>query len=195
MFCSKCGKELAENAEFCSECGQKLGEVQEVTEAQVVEVADIENIEEEQNCLDIFNRFLRFENKAWNIVGFVYLGFGAIYLFFTFIFFVTSLFASEDVAAGLLMAFGMSAAYFFATLMFMAVGVVNLIMASKTKKYISEVYTNVEPAFNRANSVGLIVLGYLFNSIAMAFFLVNFIRAKVKKKIFASIIRRQQGTL
>ena len=55
------------------------------------------------------------------------------------------------------------------------------------------IYKDARPVVKRCSSVGMIVLGAMFNTIAMAFIIVNFVLAKTKAPILQRVVERQQA--
>ena len=45
MFCTKCGKEIADHAKFCSECGTKVPELKEEPNTASCEEKPIEEVQ------------------------------------------------------------------------------------------------------------------------------------------------------
>ena len=54
-FCSKCGKQLAEDAKFCSECGAKVSENNNSTQRKVVYEGEIHKC---PNCGEVLESFV-----------------------------------------------------------------------------------------------------------------------------------------
>lgn len=172
MFCYKCGSEIPEESRFCPNCAAEMNFLDTETE--------------DKEFLDNTHRFLRYERVPWKAFGIFFLIFGGIYgviaLFMGLVFMITM----EDVFLGLLMGF----LYMLVASMFLAIGYVNIKMVSKVDFYLERVYTEPKTVFDRTGSVGMIVFCAFFNTVAMAFYIVNFVRTKNSQKIIERINRK-----
>lgn len=186
MFCTKCGKELENNAKFCVFCGEKIvGEQQEpVYEDKAA--SEEEQIKEEQKFLDETHRLMRWEKKAWSIAGNVFLIMGAI---FAGLFLLLGImFAFIEPAAALI--FFIYAGIFGG--MYIVEGVIGKKAAERIDFYLNSLYNDFETSRARCESVGMIVFGAFCNQIAMVFYIINFTRMKTNKEIIARINARMQ---
>ena len=145
---------------------------------------------DERAFLDQTHRLLRWERKAWSISGKVFLIMGIVFAALFFLLGILMIAVNEggDVAA-----FG---AFFFTYAlvfgcMFIAIGVINIITAGKIPQYTDTLYRDFRAAHTRCNSIGMIVFGYFFNTIALVFYVINFVRMKTNKAICKRILTRQ----
>ena len=178
-FCNNCGKELLEGTLFCPECGAPV-----MNETDADTSTDDFAIKQEKECLDNFHRLFRYERTAWKIFAIVWLAFAGFLLLFGTIFAAASVSLSEFVAVGVM--------YIFMGLMYLPIAIVGFCMMGKVKYYINTVYNDVRPTIVRCNSIGMIVLGAIFNPIAMIFIIINFCRAKGSNYILERAAKRQQ---
>lgn len=186
-YCIKCGNELNDDARFCVSCGTAV--VQEAAPEVETYVAneDAVLIQEEKECLDNFYRFFKYERLAWKISGIVATVLACVFIGFGLLFVL--------VGAGLEEAFfmGFSSIYIVYGIAFLPIGIVSLKMVGKAEYYMDIIYRDARPAIKRCNAVGMIVLGAFFNTIAMAFIIVNFVLAKTKAPILQRVVERQQA--
>ena len=60
-------------------------------------------------------------------------------------------------------------------------------MIAKVDFYMNSLYTDCEETVKRCSSVGMIVFGALFNTVAMIFIIINFVNVKNNEKILKEI--------
>lgn len=178
-FCNNCGKELLEGTLFCPECGAPV-----MNETDADTSTDDFAIKQEKECLDNFHRLFRYERTAWKIFAIFWLIFAVFFLFFGIAFSALAVNTTELLFVGVM--------YIFMGLMYLPLSIISFCMTGKVKYYINTVYNDVRPTIVRCNSVGMIVLGALFNPIAMIFIIINFCRAKGSKYILERAAKRQQ---
>ena len=65
-------------------------------------------------------------------------------------------------------------------------------MTKKARKYRDMINYDLNTVVKRCDSIGLIVLGALFNQPALIFIIINFVRVKCKKKLIDQIINKQK---
>lgn len=218
-YCSNCGNPLNPGAAFCHTCGAALKaivpETDEtpvaapvveaepvVVEAPVVEATPVveapaaepvvlpantdKDIQEEKKFLEDTHKFLRWEKKAWSIAGKVMLIVGIV---FAALFFLLGIIlaATESAAPGIMM-FVYAVIY---GVMFIAIGIVNLKAADKIPQYTDTLYKDFRAAYKRCTSIGMIVFNYFFNTIALVFFVINFVRLKSNRAMCDRIMTRQ----
>lgn len=218
-YCSNCGNPLNPGAAFCHTCGAALKaivpETDEtpvaapvveaepvVVEAPVVEATPVveapaaepvvlpantdKDIQEEKKFLEDTHKFLRWEKKAWSIAGKVMLIVGIV---FAALFFLLGIIlaATESAAPGIMM-FVYAVVY---GVMFIAIGIVNLKAADKIPQYTDTLYKDFRAAYKRCTSIGMIVFNYFFNTIALVFFVINFVRLKSNRAMCDRIMTRQ----
>lgn len=180
-YCSKCGNNVPDDARFCGKCGAEMVENQTVGSPVFTEQFKLE-----KEFLDNTHKILRWEQKAWRIVGRVFTIMGAIFGgFFTLFTFVG---LSTHAAMGMI--------FFIYALIFgglyIAIGIVSLQAAKKIDYYLNTLYKNVEPTVTRCTSVGMLIFAIFFNTIAMVFFVINFSRMKNCKQRIADIQDHQR---
>lgn len=180
-YCAQCGKELQDDVQFCVYCGASAN-------------PEATNFAEEKDFLDTTHRFLKYERICWNIFGIFSLVMSAIFLLFTLLMLAGAsglvIDAETEAAFGLGIVSVMMVVY---CLLFVPFAVIGLVCASRIKRYMNEMYTDIRATADRCNSIGLIVLGAFFNNIAMIFYIINFARFKSNKKVVERIIHRQQS--
>ena len=188
-YCTNCGNAIPNEASFCGVCGTPAA----VSQNQY-------DYDEEKAFLDYTHRFLRYERLAWKIFGvvflivsLVFLGVGILCLFDSLIsgegadnIYSYAYFSTSVLMSAYLLMYG---------IMFLPVAIVCTKMVKKVEWYMSGMYTDVRPTATRNASVGMIVFGAIFNTIAMVFYIINFANTKSKGAVIDRIIRRQQGTL
>lgn len=95
---------------------------------------------------------------------------------------------AEDEAAALMVVGILFIVY---GVVFLPVAIVNLVLKSKVGKYRDKLYTDCTDGVKHASSVGTIVLGAIFNSIALIFIIINFIFMKRNRETFERIKANQ----
>lgn len=155
---------MEDTAQFCPYCGSKSEESQQ----QSVERA---------KAFYTFRRNLRHERKSWKIFGGVWLGVSIATCFFPLIFLLMGFALQEP--AFLLMGF----IYFIYPLCFLPPAIVSLIMGKKITGYLDNLDTDPNPAVDRCGGVWLIVMGALFNNLALVFIIMNFIHVKTYRHL------------
>lgn len=168
--------------------------VAEETAPVVIPQHNREELKEEKEFLDLTHRLLRWERKAWSISGKVYLIVGivlaAYFCLFGLIFTITGLATDTPEAAVI----GLVVAIAYGLIiggMIAAMGIVSLKVAGKIPQYTDTLYKNFSATHKRCNSVGMIVLCAIVNTIPLPFYLINFIRMKRHQKLADRILTRQ----
>ena len=146
------------------------------------------DILQEKEFLEQTNRLLRWERKAWSITGKVYVISGIVLaVLYTLLAIVFAVIDEE--------LYGFSIIYIALALqlglMFIALGVVNNINAEKINQYTDTLFKDFRAAYKRCGSIGMIVLCYIFNSVSLVFFVINFVRMKTNKDLADRILTRQ----
>lgn len=177
IHCNNCGHEIPDTDRFCSVCGSPVGAIP-------VAPAPVIGIEQEKECLDDFHRFLKYERLCWKIFGIVWLVLSCAIFSIGFIMLLASM-AEEFLV-------GMGFTYMLISLMYLPLAIINLKMVKKAENYMNIVYNDVTPVAERCGNAGMIVLGAIFNEIAMVFIIINFVRVKNNKAIIESAAARQQ---
>lgn len=128
--------------------------------------------EEQQKCLDEIYARLKNERLCWKIFGFVWIGYAVLFTLLAF-----------------------AEAYFiiYPFIMYAPLAVISFIMVGKVDRYMNTLYTDCGPVVERCSSVGMIVFGALFNTVAMIFIIINFINVKSNKQTLEDIKRNQDA--
>ncbi len=186
MYCIKCGNELNNDAKFCSFCGQRVEqEKNEELFVQFSQTSVDEELKEEQAFLDETYRYLRWEKKAWDIFGNVFLILGIIV--FVLLLIVGLVAAIEGLA--IVLPIMLIYALIYGTLLLVP-GIVAKKAAIRINFYLESMYVNFETTRARCESVGMIVFCVLFCQISLIFYVINFARMKGGKKIIDRINKR-----
>ena len=181
-YCQYCGKELSDDSRFCDACGTPCVQAEE-TQTPPPDMSAAMYAEEKQ-CIDIYERFLRYERLAWKITGIVLTILGGVFAFFGMIMAI----ADDYIGVSVGLVYMMHALF-----MFLPIGIISLNMISKVDYYRNTLYNDIRPTITRSESIGMLVFCFLFNNVAGAFFLVNFVRTKCNRAAISRIIRNQQG--
>ena len=169
--CKTCNSTIPENCRYCGYCG-----------AEILPETDPE---EERSCLHHLRRNLRHERVAWRAYGILYLIAGILIHLSAFLLLIVAL-------TDPLFLFN-AVTYYLMSLVYIAIAIVSLILSKKAWNYSEQVPTNCEAAVQRAGRVGTIVLGAIFNQIALAFIIVNFIHVRTHKDLLDRIIEKQKN--
>ncbi len=113
--------------------------------------------EAQQALLDNIYLRLKHERLCWKIFGFVWLGYAALFT---------------------IIGFFAPVVFLYVALMYVPLGIINFKMIGKVDYYMNTLYTDCEPVVKRCSSVGMIVFGALFNTVAMIFIIINFVNVK-----------------
>lgn len=159
-----------------------------------------QNAGSDERLLSDISRFLRYERIAWKVSGIVF-------LVCTVMFFVGSILM---IAGGIIYAdqpyydyvpvmpafgfIGAGMVYLIAGLIcYLPLSIIGFTMVKKVSYYQDTLYTDVSIARARCGSVGMIVFGAIFNTIAMAFIIVNFVKVKNEAQALDRIEAMQRG--
>ncbi len=195
MYCKCCGAQLNEQDAFCTVCGMKNERPAPVQNENNVPVGNESLVPMEENtpnqAFDTMFRMFKYERLAWKIVGIVYSLLGGLYALLGILYLVLGgIISIDDYYVGTLL-FTYGFMFFAVAISFGVVGVFGLVMINKVQRYMNEMSFNIRPAIIRANSVGMIVLGALFNQVAMIFIIINFVFAKTNKSALEQIAQTQ----
>ena len=207
-FCNRCGHGVSTDATYCPSCGEVFNQNANNTAYanqnqyntydqynqynQAPPRAPYESPEEasarRQRVIDNFYLRLKWEHKAWSIYGKVMTIFGAVCGGITLISFIAMLFTFGEMATF----WGLYAYLFFIyTIITLPVGIVSIIMTGKVKSYMDGLYYDCGPAVTRGESIGMLIFNYLFNTVALVFYIINFAHVKSHKSEFEEIRRLQ----
>ncbi len=187
MICNKCSAQIPDNSRFCGVCGAPVPSAYEQATytPPVSEPVKEYTIAEEKECLDSFARFFKYERLSWKIFGIVWLVISCFFGGLGFLAIVTS-----TAVDGFLSVVGVM--YMLYALLFLPIAIVNLKMIGRAEHYMNIVYTDASAVEERAGSIGMLILGYFFNTVALIFIIINFVRSKTEKDILKSAQRRQE---
>lgn len=178
-YCGYCGRVMADNDQFCANCGATAIPTPDA-------VPEDMQIAEERAFLNYLYKFFKFERLMWKIFGIVFLVCFGIFFVFGLIFLFAG-FGTGEAA----FAFGSVMYVLAASITYLPVAIINFIMVSKTERYMNTLLSeDVRPAITRAGSVGMIVFGALFNTVAMIFIIINFAKVKGNPQIVSRIFAR-----
>lgn len=143
---------------------------------------------EEKAFLDDTYRFLKYERTAWKVTAIVFLVFTVFFVAFGLIF--MGIFSQYDDVS---MAIGGSLGLIYIVLgfVYLPISVIGFIMAGKCTKYMNVVYTDIKTVTDRTSSIGMLVFTALFNTIAMIFFIINFVKTRSNAQIIERIRSKQ----
>ncbi len=162
--CTHCNSQIEDNASFCPYCGQRSDTMPVEDSAQ-------------SKALYTFRRNLRHERKCWSIFGGVWLGFCIFFFAFGLLYLVLGIGMEEPVLAAFFPVFSLYG------LIFLPMAIINLVMSKKITGYLNQLETDPAPAVERCGGIWLIVMGALFNNIALIFIILNFIHVKTNKEL------------
>lgn len=167
-YCTKCGMALTDEALFCSSCGSAT----ENTEA------------EKRECIENFRKFLKWERFGWKLFGIIFLVVSLIVLTCAIVIIVAGGMTGYSYRVDMGIIGGM---YLFMGLLYLPIAIVNLVMAKKAGEYRENLDHDPKSVIDRCGSVGLIVLAAFFNSLALVFIIINFVRVKTNKHIIEKL--------
>ena len=189
-YCTKCGAQLSDDSNFCHACGAQEGSVP----AQTITYTQNCDDSEQKSFLDSFFNMLRWERNFWMISAIIYLVGTVMFVLCSIMFLAigkhlpVELMSNEDIT----LIFGAGFYFFFALFAYLPITIINFVMTKKVRKYRDMVNHDLETVVNRCGNVGIIVLGALFNQLALIFIIINFVRVKANKKLIEQIINKQK---
>lgn len=202
-YCTKCGYQLVDTAKFCNYCGAPVITSAEAPAAKTEEdfsqnpytetaqsyqqpqyneyqyaqpKSDEELQAEEQKLLNLIYRGLSHEAMAWRIGAIAFLIYSALFIFLGLSGMFDASDSIMDLAKGIL---------------YIPVSIIGFVMAGKVNKCKSILYTDCKAALKHYTP-GSIVMGALFNSIAMIFVIVYFVQTKSNAAVIERIKNKQE---
>lgn len=184
-YCVYCGNPMDDNARFCFACGKETADTAPAAPAAYTEPV---SVNEEQECLDNFHKAFKFERLAWKILGIIMLVCAIVYAFLGGMITFLGLLADGNIVSV------MGMPYLLISLIFMfPVAIFNLKMVSRAEYYMDTLYTDTAGMVKRTSSIGMIVLGAIFNQYALICIIISFVRTKSNKAVLDRIIARQNA--
>ncbi|MBQ3229827.1 MAG: hypothetical protein IJO64_00195 [Clostridia bacterium] len=179
--CWKCNRDNDDSVCYCAFCGAELK-----NDAHA----------EEQRFLDNCHRFLRYERLAYRITGIVFPILALLYVLLAFVYAGYPEQVDEEMIGLVLIPIFVYIIFMFVVyaVLFLGAGLVNLIASFKMTNTLNSVYTDLSVVQRRNGSAKRIVFAAFFNSIALVFVIINFVRFKSNKQLVERIIAKQKGT-
>ena len=183
-YCSSCQKTFGNDFNYCPSCGGATIEQDDFVNLDAQSEKNYYN--EEQECLDNFYKFFKWERLMWKIGGIVFLV-CSIIIFLCSIIIIAALSSVSQPELG----FGLGYFYLMLGIIYLPIAIINLKMVKKAEYYMNTLYTDARPMVTRCQSIGMIVFAAFFSNLALIFIIVNFVRAKTNDKVLQRIIRNQ----
>ena len=184
-YCVYCGNPMDDNARFCFACGKETADTAPAAPAAYTEPV---SVNEEQECLDNFHKTFKFERIAWKVIGIIMLVCAIIYGALGGLITLLGLMADGNMVAVL------GVPYLLIALIFLfPMAIFNLKMVSRAEYYMDTLYTDTAGMVKRTSSIGMIVLGAIFNQYALICIIISFVRTKSNKELLDRIIARQNA--
>ncbi len=151
--------------------------------------ASTDPIAQEREFLVQTYRLLKWERKAWRICGVVWL-IASVFLIVASAFLIAALPAItqegyfsilENAITGLV--YGIA---------YLPLGIIALVAARNIPEVMEGIYIDARPALTRCSSIGRIVFTALFCTVALVFYLINFVQIKSNPALIERILARQQ---
>ena len=184
--CKSCGLILDDLAVACPHCGA----MQENGPAYT---------SDEAGALKQMDSLLKGERIAWKVCGIIGLIFGILFasggLSTAFLgFLIGRTYDSPQSSDAVLVVLGTMGMIWFVIGLFVLLpcSIISLKMVPKVDFYRSKVYSDVSVARTRCTSIGMIVFCAIFNEVAAVFFILNFVRTKVRAATFDKIEEKQK---
>ena len=210
MFCQKCGSPVEDGVKFCPNCGNPTDDKATYVQSTPTGAKnDPRDPALQDECMRSLYNHLRHEKTAWKVCGIVLTVTCALLIFIGIVMTVSGIGSavnnehyrcdyqlsyadSADIyAIGAVSGGVVLLIYGF---LFAPVAVIDLIMIGKTQRYIDSLYKDCGEAVTRCGSVGMIVFGAFFNTIALIFIIINFVKVKSRRAVFEEVRRLQLGS-
>ncbi len=175
--CPICGNESQDAALFCPQCGAAFSAP---APSESAERATAGSGMLRSDALRLMYRRLNAERIWWMVGGII--AAAAIVWLVIISFVIGELGAGSTAHVGGSTPigadfFGLTVAVY-CVIVYAPICVINFVMMSKAKRYRDLVFSDTETVVTRCSGVGMIVLGALFNTIAMIFIIINFTSAR-----------------
>lgn len=201
-YCVSCGEPISDNANFCRSCG-----------APVADNANFRGAERDFSGTDNtaysdMDRFLKYERIAWKASGIFSACLCAVMALYAFVIMIIGVIvaaAGNDVSvvggadgnsAGFFMAAaGIATVYYITVILItvMPLVIVSFKMVGRVDYYRYMMTTDIAQVRKRCTSVGMIIFAAIFNKVAMAFIIVNFVKTKTNAAAFDRIEAAQKN--
>ena len=200
-YCVNCGEPISDNANFCRSCG-----------APVADNANFRGAERDFSGTDNtaysdMDRFLKYERIAWKAGGIISVCICAAMALYAFVIMIIGVIvaaAGNDVSvvngAGgnssgyILAAAGIATVYYISVVIItvMPLVIVGFKMVGRVDYYRYMMTTDIAQVRKRCTSVGMIIFAAIFNKVAMAFIIVNFVKTKTNAAAFDRLEAKKQ---
>ena len=200
-YCVNCGEPISDNANFCRSCG-----------APVADNANFRGAERDFSGTDNtaysdMDRFLKYERIAWKAGGIFSACLCAVMALYAFVIMIIGVIvaaAGNDVSvvggadgnsAGFFMAAaGIATVYYITVILItvMPLVIVSFKMVGRVDYYRYMMTTDIAQVRKRCTSVGMIIFAAIFNKVAMAFIIVNFVKTKTNAAAFDRLETKKQ---
>ena len=175
-ICRDCNAQIEDNVSVCPYCGAK-------------------QTAENSTVLMTMMKFLQLEHFAWKFGAIMAIVAVVIYIIAGITMMATGGFIAQrggSTESGMIVFAGVL--YIIIGIMvFIPIVIIGFMMLKKVEYYESVVYTDVSIARARLTSVGMIVFCAIFNTLAMIFYLINFIKTKNSAAELDRIEAEQKG--
>lgn len=176
-YCTHCGQVMPDGAPVCGRCGYGAAE-----NGAAPPPPPRYDAAADRAVLDQVRVGLRHERTAWKVGGILCIVSTALFLLLSVMFFMLSRDLPYHSSDAILLRF-YAILYGVASLVaYIPCIVVCFVMVSKCSRYLNNFSGNPGAAVQRCGSPGLIVLGALFNTIAMIFIIINLSRCKSNRE-------------
>lgn len=209
MYCEKCGSFIEDDSKFCPACGAAVNGT--AAQDAAANPNSPTNPALQDECMKCLYKHFRHEKLVWMICGIVLTVCCVIMIFTGVVLAANGAYATYDeYRAGDFEITGISpdiinsvsgpaavinlvagSSILVSGLLFLPIGIINLVMIGKTQRYINSLYKDCGEAVTRASSVGMIVFSALFNEIAMIFIIINFVNARRHRAVFEEVRKLQ----
>lgn len=192
MFCYNCGKPVASSYAFCPECGARISAPACDTQIMAEPVTYKNSDHKATEFLATTKKLLHWERNLWKIGGIIMTACGGFLMLISLIILGSGTPPTGPEGAELdPMSSLVLLIYLLYSSVFLAMGIVNLVTASRISPYLDNMEKNFAPTAKRLDSVGRIVYTIIFNGYAVIFYLINFVRLKENKDTVERIIQNQ----